>query len=269
MIRTTVIPILALMLGACATAPAPSPASFADDRWIDLTHDLSEDSVFWPTANPFRHDTVFEGETEGGWYYSAYNIVTSEHGGTHLDAPIHFFEGAQTTDEIPLENLIGPAAVVDVSESALANRDYQFTVQDVLDWEAVHGRLPDGAILLFHTGYARFWPDAEAYMGTAERGEAAVSQLHFPGLSPELAQFLVDEREIRAVGLDTPSLDYGQTQDFMVHRILFADNIPGFENVAGLDQLPPLGATVIALPMKIRGGSGGPLRIVAHLPESR
>ena len=250
------------VLTACATAPA----SFADGRWIDLTHDLSEDSVFWPTADPFRHDTVSEGVTEGGWYYSAYNIVTSEHGGTHLDAPIHFFEGAQTTDEIPLENLIGPAAVIDVSEAALADRDYQFTVQDVLDWEAAHGRLPDGAIVLFHTGYARFWPDAAAYMGTAERGEAAVSQLHFPGLSPALAQFLVDEREVRAVGLDTPSLDYGQTQDFMAHRILFSENIPGFENVTGLDRLPPLGATVIALPMKIRGGSGGPLRIIAHLP---
>lgn len=257
--------ICGFALSACSADPEP----LSEGRWIDLTHDLSEDSIFWPTADPFRHDTVSEGMTEGGYYYSAYNIFTSEHGGTHLDAPLHFVEGAQSTDEVPLESLIGPAAVIDVSAAALADRDYQITVDDVQAWEAEHGALPAGVILLFHTGYASYWPDAEAYMGTAERGEAAVEQLHFPGLSVELAQFLVEQRDVRAVGLDTASLDYGQTDDFLVHRTLFADNIPGFENVTGLDQLPPLGATIVALPMKIRGGSGGPLRIVAHLPSAR
>ena len=263
MIRLFVLaPLLAL--AACA-ANAP-PASLSDGRWVDLTHTLGEDSVFWPTADPFRHDTVSEGTTPGGYYYSAYNIFTSEHGGTHLDAPIHFAEGRRTADQVPLESLIGPGAVIDVSEAALADRDYRFTVEDVTRWEARHGRLPTGAIVLFHTGYDRFWPDAERYMGTARRGEAAIANLHFPGLSAELARFLVEQRDIRAVGLDTPSLDYGQSADFIVHRILLGDNIPGFENVANLGDLPPVGATIVALPMKIRGGSGGPLRIVAHLP---
>ncbi len=134
-------------------------------------------------------------------------------------------------------------------------------------WEGKHGRLADGAILLVRTGYDRFWPDRSNYMGTAERGPAAVAKLHFPGIDPALARFLVAERKVRAVGLDTPSLDFGQSTDFMTHRILLGADIPGFENVAGLAQLPPTGATVIALPVKIRGGSGGPLRIIARLPR--
>lgn len=260
------LPLLAPLLALAACAANPAPAPLHEGRWIDLTHTLGEDSVFWPSADEFRHDAVSEGETEGGYYYSAYNLFTSEHGGTHLDAPIHFAEGRQTADQVPLGSLIGPGAVIDVSAAALADRDYLFTLADLTRWEARHGRLPAGAIVLFHTGYDRFWPDAERYMGTAGRGEAAVADLHFPGLSPELARFLVDERDIRAVGLDTPSLDYGQSTDFMVHRILLGENIPGFENVANLGRLPPVGATIVALPMKIRGGSGGPLRIVARLP---
>jgi kynurenine formamidase len=263
MIRAFALGAVLLAAAGCATVPN----AFSGDRWVDLTHTLGEDSVFWPTADPFRHDTVSEGMTDGGYYYSAYNLFTSEHGGTHLDAPNHFAEGGETTDEVPLESLIGPGVVIDVSEAALTDRDYRVAIADLLAWEAEHGRLPDGAIVLFRTGYDRFWPDPEAYMGTAERGPEAVPLLHFPGLSPELATFLVEQRDIRAVGLDTPSLDYGQSTDFMAHRILLGRNIPGFENVAGLDQLPPVGATIVALPIKIRGGSGGPLRIVARLPD--
>ncbi len=235
--------------------------------WVDLTHEFSRNAVFWPTAATFNKETVAEGMTEGGWFYSAYNFASSEHGGTHMDAPIHFAKGAMTTEKVPLSKLIGPAAVIDVSLASERDRDYQFTVEDVLAWEKQHGVLPEGVIVLFNTGYAAKWPDAEAYMGTAERGPLAVGKLHFPGLSPDLAAFLVKERNIKAVGLDTPSLDHGQSKTFMTHRILSAENIPGFENVAALDQLPPLGATIVALPMKIKGGSGGPLRIVAHIPD--
>ena len=135
------------------------------------------------------------------------------------------------------------------------------------DWEEANGRLPDGAIVLFNTGSARFWPDAAAYMGTERRGPEAVKELHFPGIHPDTAELLANQRKVGAVGIDTPSIDYGQSTDFMAHRVLFAANIPAFENVANLDQLPATGATIVALPMKIRGGSGGPLRIVAHLPE--
>lgn len=259
-------PLVALGFAAAACDRPTEPSGF-DGTWVDLTHDFSRNAVFWPTAEKFSKETVSQGITEGGWFYSAYNFASSEHGGTHMDAPIHFAKGALATHEVPLDSLIGPAAVIDVSEASQADRDYQFTVEDLTQWEKQHGRLPDGAILLFKTGYALAWPDPAAYMGTAARGPAAVGKLHFPGLSPALATFLVKERKIRAVGLDTPSLDYGQSKNFMTHRILLAENIPGFENVASLEALPPTGATIIALPMKIRGGSGGPLRIIAHIPD--
>ena len=254
--------LAALLLASCATTTPSPPAG----RWVDLSHDLAEDSVFWPTAEGFKHEVASYGPTPGGWFYSSYNLQLSEHGGTHLDAPIHFAEGRQTTDQIPLERLIGPAAVVDVSAASATNADYRFTVEDVLKWERENGHLPDGAIVLFRTGFDKRWPDAAAYLGTAERGPEAVAKLHFPGLSEELARFLVEQRDVAAVGLDTPSLDYGQSKDFVAHRILLGANIPGLENVAALEQLPPSGATVVALPVKIRGGSGGPLRIVAQLP---
>jgi kynurenine formamidase len=254
------IPAAALLLAACATTASPEAG-----RWVDLTHDLAEDSVFWPTAEGFKHVVASYGPTPGGWFYSSYNLELSEHGGTHLDAPIHFSAGGETADRIPLERLIGPAAVIDVSAASAADSDYRSTVEDVLAWERTKGRLPAGAIVLFRTGFDKRWPDKTTYLGTAERGPEAVAKLHFPGISEELARLLV-ARNVSAVGLDTASLDYGQSKDFIAHRILLGANIPGFENVANLDRLPPKGAFVVALPIKIRGGSGGPLRIVARLP---
>ena len=251
----------AMLLAACSASQPPLAG-----RWIDLTHELAEDSPFWPTAQGFRHEVAAYGKTPGGWFYSSYNLSLSEHGGTHLDAPIHFAEGKQTADRVPLDRLIGPAAVIDVSAASAANRDYRFTVADVERWERANGGLPDGAILLFHTGFSKHWPDRRTYMGTDERGPEAVAKLHFPGLSEELARFLVEQRKVAAVGLDTPSLDHGQSKDFIVHRILLGANMPGLENVADLHLLPPKGATVVALPTKIEDGSGAPLRIVALAP---
>ncbi|MGE3690453.1 MAG: cyclase family protein [Novosphingobium sp.] len=254
-----------LLLAAACTRVAPDP--FAG-KWVDLTHTLDENSIFWPTAEGYRHEEVMHGKTPGGWFYSSYNIHLSEHGGTHLDAPIHFAEGAQTADQLPLERLIGPTAVIDVSSESMTDRDYRFTKADILGWEDRNGKLPKGAIVLFRTGFSKFWPDRKQYMGTDLRGDEGVAQLHFPGLSEEAATFLAEDREVAAVGLDTPSLDYGQSKDFIVHRLLLARNIPGFENVANLDQLPAKGAHVVALPVKIGQGSGAPLRIVALVPKS-
>lgn len=240
---------------------------FSEGKWIDLTHPLNEDAVFWPTAEQFEKTTVFEGETDGGYFYSAFNFSAAEHGGTHIDAPIHFAEGKYTTDEIPVDRLIGPAVVISVSEQAAADRDYQIRVDDITAWEEANGQIPAGAIVLFNTGFAQFYPERESYMGTAERGPEAVVNLHFPGIHPDAAQFLATERSIDAVGLDTPSIDYGQSTLFESHVTLYKENIAGLENVANLDEMPATGATVIALPMKLEGGSGGPVRIIAHLPE--
>jgi kynurenine formamidase len=255
------------LAGGLVLASASSALDLSNGRWVDLTHPFSEETIYWPTADGFEKETVFEGETEGGYYYSAFNYRAAEHGGTHLDAPVHFAKGRRTADQIPIEQLLGPAVVINVSSKAEGDRDYQITPDDVLTWEAEHGEVPVGAIVLFNTGSARFWPDRIKYMGTDERGAGAVAKLHFPGIRPDTARFLAEERAIGAVGLDTPSIDYGQSKDFMTHRILSERDIPGFENVANLDGLPPTGATVVALPMKIKGGSGGPLRIVAFVPN--
>ncbi len=243
------------------------PGSFPSGRLIDLTHDFSSDTVYWPTSDPFRLEKVFSGVTDKGFFYSAYQFCTAEHGGTHIDAPVHFAEGRNTVDQIPLEKLIGPAVVIDVSSKALENRDYQIIIEDLTAWESEHGDIPDNAIVLLYTGYSRYWPDRIKYMGTDKRGSEAVKELHFPGLHPEAAKWLVEDRKVSAVGLDTPSIDYGQSELFESHRVLFDKNIPAFENVANLEKLPAKGAIVFALPMKIKGGSGGPLRIVALIPD--
>jgi len=256
--------LLALCL-VCALSPScksDPPDPFAGTL-VDLSHAYDEQTVFWPTAEGFKLEKVAEGVTPQGYYYAANNFSTAEHGGTHLDAPVHFAEGRDTADRVPLERLMGAGVVLDVSEKCERDADYQVSVEDFAAWEREHGRLPDGSILLLRTGFGRRWPDRRAYMGTDERGPEAVAKLHFPGLHPDAARWLARERAVKAVGLDTPSIDYGQSKLFESHRVLFERNIPAFENLANLDRLPPKGFHVVALPMKIKGGSGGPLRAVA------
>lgn len=246
--------------------PAPTSDAITKRQIIDLSHSYSDKTVYWVTAQEFELDTVFKGQTEKGYYYAANNFSTAEHGGTHIDAPIHFAKGGQTVDQIPLENLIGSAIKVSVSSKALNDPDYLISVDDFTNWETTEQMtIPDGSIVLLQTGFSEFYPDRKKYLGTTERGDHAVSQLHFPGLSPEAAQWLVDKRNIKAIGIDTPSIDYGQSEFFKSHVILLSDNIPAFENLNNLEKLPSKDFEIIALPMKIEGGSGAPLRIVALL----
>jgi len=235
----------------------------SEGKWIDLSYDFSSQTLYWPTAETFKFDTAFEGITASGFYYSAYNFCAAEHGGTHLDAPSHFAKGKWAADEIPLNNLTGETVVIDVSDKALKNANYLISPDDIQTWEKINGNIPENSILLFRTGYGAYYPDAKKYLGTDERGADAVAKLHFPSIHPDAATWLVKNRKIKAVGIDVASVDYGQSKDFKVHQILYGENILGFENVANLDKLPVKGAYVIALPMKIKGGSGGPLRIIA------
>ena len=269
-LKIFILVLAALVLGNTNIAHSESEAmTIPEGKWIDLTHDFSSDTVYWPTAEGFTLKTEFEGTTNKGYYYSSNKYSASEHGGTHLDSPVHFAQGKQTVEQIPLEKLVGSAVVIDVSAKALSDPDYQVKVEDITAWEEENGVIPDNAILLLNTGYAKFWPDRVKYMGTDNKGAQAVSELHFPGLHPEAAKWLTENRNISVLGLDTPSIDYGQSTLFETHRILFKENIPAFENVANLDKLPAKGAFVIALPMKIKGGSGAPLRIIAAVPENK
>jgi len=232
-------------------------------QWIDLTHDFEPGTVYWPTNEFFRHDTVFYGMTEKGYFYSSFKYSAEEHGGTHFDAPVHFSRGKNFIHQVPVDQMHGPAAVVDVTGQSAANRDYLVTVADLEHWEQQHGRIPAGAIVLLNTGFGKYWDDHLKYTGTLKTGKEGVAELHFPGLDPAAARWLAEHRNIKAVGLDTPSIDYGQSTDFQTHRILCEAGLTMYENVANLDKVPATGAYIIALPMKIKGGSGAPLRIVA------
>ena len=261
--------LIVVILAACHQAPSQytsPPFGLPEGTVVDLSHPYDQDTIYWPTAAGFELNQDFEGITDKGYYYTANIFCSAEHGGTHIDAPIHFAEGRDTVDEIPLEQLMGGAVLIDVSERCAGNPDYQVTVSDFEFWESEHGPLPDGAIVLLRTGYEEFWPDRLRYMGTDERGPDAVAKLHFPGLHPDAARWLVANRSINAIGLDTPSIDFGQSTNFESHQVLFAADIPAFENLNNLRALPASDFVVIAMPMKIAGGSGGPLRIAAIVP---
>ena len=231
---------------------------------IDLTYPFDDQTIYWPNAKPFQWEKSSWGTNASGHWYAAGAFSASEHGGTHLDAPIHFAEEGKSVDQIPLDQLIGPAIVIDIRPQAQANPDYELQVKDVQAWETEHGLISSGTLVLLFTGWGESWPDKSRYLGSPTPEDRTT--LHFPGYSAESIHFLVTERGIRGVGIDTASIDPGHSKDFPVHRILGEANLYGLENVAALDQLPPRGAFVTALPLKIRGGSGGPVRIMATIP---
>ncbi len=262
--------LLILLLLTALTPPAvqaqKAPIDLKGFRTVDLTYSFDEKTIYWPTSpTTFKLDRLSYGKTEGGYFYASNTFCTPEHGGTHLDAPIHFAAGKRTVDQIPVEQLIGPAVVIDIRAQAAADRDYRLTLQDLRAWEEKHGAVPAGAIVLLRTGWGERWPDRKRYLGDDKPGDA--SNLHFPSYGAEAARALL-ERKVGALGVDTASIDHGPSKDFIVHQIVTAANVPGLENVANLGELPPTGAWVIALPMKIAGGSGGPVRIVALVPRA-
>jgi kynurenine formamidase len=261
-----------IVLLGCAPPAQPPAADLASvfdgssGRWVDLSHAYSDETIYWPTDSlGFQFEELAFGETELGYFYSAYRYGSAEHGGTHLDAPIHFSRGGDAVDEIPLDRLIGEAVVIDVTDHVTP--DYLVDVSDIEAFEATHGEIPDGAIVMIRTGWSERWPDRTAYLGTELEGQAAIPELHFPGLHPDAAAWLATNRSIGALGIDTPSIDFGQSSDFQTHVVLYGANIPGLENVMNIGELPPTGSFVLALPMKIAGGSGAPVRIVAFVPD--
>jgi kynurenine formamidase len=252
-------------LAAQATRAA-QPIDLAGYRLVDLTHAFGPRTLYWPTSpSAFKLEQLAFGQTPGGYFYAAYAFATPEHGGTHLDAPIHFAANGLTADRIPLEQLVAPAVVIDVTAKAEADQIYRLTRDDVLAFERRHGRINRGTIVLLRTGWSSRWPDRQSYFGDATPGDA--SKLRFPSYGSDAAELLVRGRGVAALGIDAASIDYGPSTDFVVHRIAAAANVPAFENLTRLDELPPTGALVIALPMKIEGGSGGPLRAIALVPH--
>jgi kynurenine formamidase len=258
---------VALIVTAVPSVSA-QPLDLRNYEIVDLTHSLNEKTLFWPTSpSGFKLESLSHGVTPGGWFYAANTFCTPEHGGTHLDAPIHFDSTGMTVEKIPLDRLVAPAIVIDVVDACAKDDDYRLTVADVQRFEKQHGKISAGTIVILRTGWEHFWPDRKNYFGDDTPNDA--SKLHFPSFGAEAARLLVEERRVAAIGLDTPSIDYGQSTDFIVHRIAAAQNVVGLENLRGLGGLPATGATVFALPTKIEGGSGGPLRAIALVPKKR
>ena len=266
---TTSITALGLVINlGCASDRSPNHIAWEQSRIVDLTHSFGSDTIVWPTEQNFKLIVQHAEDTAGGYYYASNRVEMPEHGGTHIDAPIHFSKGKQTLDQIPIERLTGAGVRIDITEQCTRDRDYQIATWDLEQWETKHGRIPDHSIVLLNTGYARFWPDRKDYLGTDLRGEEGVRELYFPGLRPEAAAWLVRERRVKAVGIDTASIDHGQSTQFETHVALLSENVPVFENLSNLHDLPARGFDVVALPMKIAGGTGGPLRIIAVVPLS-
>jgi kynurenine formamidase len=254
------LPVLAatVVLGAASPSASPPLRDLSQAKVVDLTHPFDDKTLYWPTSpSGFELKRLSFGETPGGWFYAANSLCMPEHGGTHVDEPIHFDKEGKTVDLIPPRQLIAPGVVIDVSAQAAADPDYRLSLEDLRSWEKLHGNIPAGAIVLLRTGWGKRWPDRKRYLGDDTPGDA--SKLHFPSYGKESAEHLVRQRHVAALGVDTASIDYGASKDFIVHRIASAAGVPGLN----LEQLPMVGAWVIALPMKIAGGSGGPLRIVA------
>lgn len=241
-------------------------ASNAHTMMVDLTYPFDEHTIYWPTEKGFQLQPVYDGETSAGYFYSAYKFCAPEHGGTHVDAPRHFARRGLTVDKIPLDALQGTVVVISVASQVRSERNYAVNIRDVYQFERQYRKIRADDIVLFYTGWGQYWGNKKLYLGTNKIND--VKHLHFPGISKEVAQYLVS-KGVKAVGLDTPSLDPGTSLRFWAHRMILGANIYGIENLANLQKLPPLGARLIVAPMKIQGGSGAPARVYAMLSSTK
>src|SRR5712691_8486169 len=254
-----------ILFAGCATSSHP-PIDLSHADVVDLTYAFDEHTLYWPNSpSGFELKRLAWGPTPGGYFYSSNAFSAPEHGGTHIDAPIHFAEHGKSLDQIPPQQLIAPAVVIDITGKTANDPDYRLTADDVRAWESKSGQIASGSIVLLRTGWGSRYGNRKAYFGDDTPG--ATDKLHFPSYGADAARLLVNDRHVAAIGLDTASIDYGLSRDFIVHQIANGAGVPGLENIANLDRVPAHGAWVIALPMKIAGGSGGPLRIVALVPR--
>jgi kynurenine formamidase len=264
-----VLAAMVILVAACG-APQDRATETEPDRLqqlfdgaiqvIDLTHALSSEGPHWPSAsgNPFVYE-VRSAHDSGATSMGAYS--TPEHHGTHIDAPIHSADGQPSVDQLEAGDLFGPIALIDVAEQCAADADYQLSRDDILAWETAHGALPAGAVVLMYTGWSQKWSDFDAY-----KNQDAEGRMHFPGFSEEAARFLIDERDIRGIGVDTLSAD-AAVAGFGTHRTINGSGKYQLENVANLHLVPQSGAYLIVAPIKIEGGSGGQVRLFAVNPE--
>ncbi len=248
------------LLASCAAPQTPPTLEEIASRQVevvDLGYALNEQNPYWPGEgySPFHFEILATLEADGV-YSGAFS--TAEHLGTHLDAPNHFEAGQPSVDQIELEDLVAPLVVVDIREACRSDPDYRLGREDLETWEEQHGPIPSGSVVFGLSGWGEYWGDYDRY-----KNQDASGELHFPGFSEEAALFLVEERDIKGIGIDTLSVDHGLSTDFAVHHIVNGDAAYHIENAANLDKVPPSGAWVMIAPIKIDKGSGGPARVWA------
>lgn len=227
-------------------------------RIVDLSYSINDKLVPWPGDEKWFEAKVNATVEKNGYFTRSFWML--EHYGTHLDAPAHFPPGKTTVDQIPAKQFFGPAVVVDVRAEGAKDPDYQLSAPRIEEWEKRHSPIPPGAIVLLRTGWASRWPDAKTYRNQDEEGK-----MHFPGFSPEAAKLLIG-RKVSGLGCDTMSIDYGASEDFAVHHLALGSGLYHLENLADLSGLPETGAFLVVAPIKLEGGSGGPVRVFALLP---
>ena len=227
-------------------------------RVLDLSYAINDKLVPWPGDEKVFGAKVNATVEKNGYFTRSFWML--EHYGTHLDAPAHFPPGKATVDQIPAKQLMGPAVVLDARAESAKDADYQLPAARVEEWEKRHGRVPEGAVVLLRTGWASRWPDVKRY-----RNQDAQGEMHFPGFSAGAAKLLM-ERKVSGLGCDTMSVDYGASGDFAVHHLVLGAGLYQLENLADLSELPETGAFLIVAPIKLEGGSGGPVRVFAVLP---
>jgi kynurenine formamidase len=229
-------------------------------RIVDLSYPLNAQSLYWPGERytPFHIETIATLEKDG---VLSKKVTFPEHIGTHLDAPNHFESGAIDVSRIPAAQLFAAGVVINVAPQVEVNPEATLSVLQVEEWERQQGRIPEGAVVLLNTGWGRFWTQPQRYLNRDLNG-----RMRFPGFSAEAVRFLIENRKVKGIGIDTLSIDPGTSKTFPVHHLINKAGKYGLENVANLDQLPPRGFYLIVAPLKVEGGTGGPCRLFALLP---
>ncbi|MDZ8187826.1 MAG: cyclase family protein [Nostoc sp. ChiSLP02] len=235
-----------------------SQKSITYRRVIHLSHVIDLDIPQWPGDPPVEFETVAESNNDG-YYLRRFSL--GEHSATHINAPNSFYSHSIGIDQYPAQSLVVPAVVIDIRQAVKANFDYALAIADVLAWEEQHGEIAAGSVVILNTGWQKKWSDKNAFFNQDAEGIS-----HFPGFSKDATQFLLEQRQIAGVGIDTHGVDPGQDTTFATNRLILEQPRIVLENLTNLDRLPPKGTTLAIGILRLRGGSGSPVGVLAFVP---
>jgi kynurenine formamidase len=261
-IAASVLVALVVATNATGANPASAPPvvnTIAYTRVIDLSHRITPKIPLWP-GDPHVRFKVVASWADDGYYLRSFSI--GEHSATHMNAPNSFIDGnRQAITSYPARQRVVPAVVIDVRAAVSQDPDYRLSKDDVLAWEAEHGQIAPGSFVILFTGWQDRWDHPKAFINQDARGD-----LHFPGFAGPTTTWLLDQRQISGVGIDTHGVDPGLDTTYATNTQIAAAHKIAIECMANLDQLPPTGTTLVLGPLQLRGGSGSPLSVMAFVP---